>query len=159
MRISESKNKQKPGAENCSAPGFFRRMAAVIYDALLLFAVLFFATVIALPFNSGQAFSSGQYYFSWYLFGVSYFFYTWFWTHGGQTLGLRAWKMMLVNTEGTGVNWRQATLRYFAALLSWACFGFGFFWSLFDKNRLCWHDRLSKTYLCRSAAEKNGRPK
>jgi len=134
-------------------------MAAVIYDALLLIAVLFFATAIALPFNSGQAFSSNQYFFSLYLFCVAYLFYTWFWTHGGQTLGMRAWKMTLANDTGDRVTWQQATLRFFAALLSWACLGLGFFWCLVDKNRLCWHDRLSKTSLHWNAGEKNGRPK
>ena len=134
-------------------------MGAIIYDALLLLAVLFFATAIALPFNSGQAFSADQAFFSLYLFGVSYLFYSWFWTHGGQTLGMRAWKITLANAAGDRILWQQAALRFFAALLSWACLGLGFLWCLFDKNKLCWHDRLSGTYLRWNPGEKNSRSK
>jgi len=150
---------RKPGAEQTSAPGFLRRMAAVTYDALLLIAVLFFATALALPFNSGQAFASNQYFFSFYLFSVSYLFYTWFWTHGGQTLGMRAWKITLVDLDGNAVNRRQATGRFFAAILSWACFGLGYLWCIFDKDKLCWHDRLSTTRLHWNATEKNSHQK
>ena len=121
-------------------------MCAVIYDALLLLAVLFFATAIGLFFNSGQAFA-GQYFFSLYLLGISYLFYAWFWTHGGQTLGLRAWKIKLCKPDGGDIDWRSASLRFFAAILSWACLGLGFLWCLFDKKSLCWHDHLSKTHL------------
>lgn len=131
-------------------------MGAIFYDALLLLAVLFFATAIALPFNSGDAFSPQQYGFPLYLLVVSYGFYGWFWTHGGQTLGLRAWKIKLVNSEGGAIDWRQASIRFVAAILSWACFGLGFLWGVFDKKRLCWHDHLSKTRLRVMTPEKSG---
>lgn len=129
-------------------------MTAVWYDALLLLAVLFFATALVLPFNSGQAFSSGQYFYPVYLLTISFVFYGWFWTHGGQTLGLRAWKIKVCNKNGGAVDWRQATLRFAAAIVSWACFGLGFLWCLFDKNHLCWHDYLSNTRLCSVDQEK-----
>ncbi|AEF98807.1 RDD domain containing protein [Methylomonas methanica MC09] len=156
MQAFEKKIAGKPGAEQVLAPGFLRRMGAVIYDALLLLAVWFFATAIILPFNSGQAFAADQYFFPFYLLAVSYVFYGWFWTHGGQTLGLRAWKIKLVNSDGIAANWRQVSMRFFAAMLSWACFGLGFVWCIFDKNRQCWHDRLSKTRLVFPAPEKSG---
>ncbi|QPK62201.1 RDD family protein [Methylomonas sp. LL1] len=158
MQTYERNTSKKPGAEKPSAPGFLRRMCAVVYDALLLLAVLFFAAAIALPFNSGQAFTAGQYYFPLYLFGISYLFYAWFWTHGGQTLGLRAWKIKLCNLDGSGIGWRRASLRFFAAILSWAFLGLGFLWCLFDKNRLSWHDHLSKTRPYFMPGENNRRP-
>ncbi|MCQ8105614.1 RDD family protein [Methylomonas sp. SURF-2] len=132
-------------------------MGAVIYDALLLLAVWFFATALILPFNSGQAFSSEQYFFPIYLVAVSYAFYGWFWTHGGQTLGLRAWKIKLVALDGGAVGWKEVSLRFAAAILSWGCVGLGFFWCVFDKSRCCWHDRLSNTRLVLVQTEKSGR--
>jgi uncharacterized RDD family membrane protein YckC len=147
LQAFEIKHPQKLGAEPPSAPGFLRRMGAIVYDALLLLAVLFFATAIALPFNSGQAFTAGQYYFPLYLLGISYLFYGWFWTHGGQTLGLRAWKIKLSNPDGSEVDWHRASLRFSAAILSWAFMGLGFVWCLVDKNGLSWHDHLSNTRL------------
>lgn len=129
-------------------------MTAVCYDALLLLAVLFLATALVLPFNAGQAFSSGQYFYPLYLLTIGFIFYGWFWTHGGQTLGLRAWKIKVCNQDGSAVGWGRAGLRFSAAALSWACFGLGFLWCLFDKNRLCWHDYLSKTRLRPACQEK-----
>ena len=123
-------------------------MSAVCYDALLLLAVLFLATALVLPFNDGKAFSSGQYFYPLYLLTICFIFYGWFWTHGGQTLGLRSWKIKVCGLDGGSIGWGQAGLRFAAAALSWACFGLGFLWCLVDKNRLCWHDYLSKTRLC-----------
>jgi uncharacterized RDD family membrane protein YckC len=144
---TDQKSFRKPDAAISSAPGFLRHFAAICYDALLLLAVFFLATALALPFNSGQAFSSGQYFYPLYLLTISFFFYGWFWTHGGQTLGMRSWKLGLCRLDGGPVSWRCALLRFMAAGLSWAFLGLGFFWCLWDKDGLCWHDHLSKTRL------------
>lgn len=123
-------------------------MAAIVYDTFLLAAVLFAATAILLPFNSGNAFRPDQYFYPVYLIGVSFLFFAWFWTHGGQTLGMRAWKIKVLTTDGKPLNWRQAALRFFFALLSWLFFGLGFWWILFDRQKRGWHDRLSHTSVC-----------
>lgn len=128
-----------------AAPGLLRRLAASVYDAFLLVAVLFAATAVALPFNRGEAFTSGQIFYPLYLIGVSYLFFAWFWTHGGQTLGMRAWKIKILTVDRRPIGWRQAAVRFFAALLSWAFFGLGFWWIAFDKRKRGWHDHLSKT--------------
>jgi uncharacterized RDD family membrane protein YckC len=106
---------------------------------------LFLATALVLPFNSGQAFHSKQIFYPLYLLTVSFGFYGWFWTHGGQTLGLRAWKIKVLTLDRQPLNWQQAVVRFLAALLSWGIFGLGFFWIIRDKNRYAWHDYLSKT--------------
>jgi len=147
LQKSKQKKSKKLGVDPDLGPGFFRRVAAVCYDGLLLLAVLFLATALALPFNSGQAFSSSQYFYPIYLLITSFIFYGWFWTRGGQTLGLRSWKMKLCRFDGGAVSWRLAGLRFAAAIISWAVFGLGYFWCLFDSKQLCWHDYLSKTRL------------
>jgi len=116
-----------------------------MYDLLLLIAVLFFATALLLPFNSGEAFTSKQFFYPLYLLLVSFFFYAWFWTHGGQTLGLRAWHMKVLTLEQQPLTWRQAFLRFICAILSWLLLGIGFLWILFDKKRYALHDHLSQT--------------
>ena len=82
-----------------------------------------------------------------YLLGVAFAFFTWFWMHGGQTLGMRAWRLRVVGADRRPLSWRQASGRFFAAALSWACLGVGFLSILFDEQRLAWHDRLSGTRL------------
>lgn len=153
MQSELANNFQKPGGPVIQAPGFFRRIAAITYDLLLLLALFFLATALVLPFNAGQAFSSQQYFYSLYLLSVSFVFYGWFWTHGGQTLGMRAWKIRLVSEQGSSVSWPQAGLRFLSAMLSWACLGMGFWWALFDKRKACWHDYLSKTRCVTIASE------
>lgn len=134
-------------------------MGAVVYDALLLLAVLFLAAAIALPFNGGRAYAAGQYYFPLYLLGVAFTFYGWFWVHGGQTLGMRAWKIRVFSADGGAIGWRLAGIRFASALLSWSCLGLGFLWCIFDQRGWCWHDYLSRTHLVWIDREKNGRQK
>lgn len=155
MQEVELKNRIKSEAKPSLKPGLLRRLAAVFYDAILLLAVLFFATALALPFNSGQAYSAESYLFTSYLLIVAFCFYCWFWINGGQTLGLKAWKMQVCRFEGGRLSWAQAGTRFFAAMLSWLCFGLGFLWCLIDKNGLCWHDHLSKTHVCLLNQEKD----
>lgn len=128
-------------------PGFFRRLAAIIYDFFLLFALLFVATFLLLPFNSGAAFTSKQFVYPLYLLLVTFFFYAWFWTHGGQTLGMRAWKIKVLTFNRNPITWSQALTRFIAAIGSLGLGGLGFLWILIDKNRLGWHDYLSRTAL------------
>ena len=143
MRRSASPSPQKPGLKSPLRPGFFRRFAALVYDSLLLLAVLFFATAIALPLNAGKAFTSDQFFFPLYLLTVSFVFYGWFWTHGGQTLGLRAWNIRLKTFEQQPLSWLQAAQRFLGAIVAWLCLGLGFLWILVDKNRYAWYDHWS----------------
>ncbi len=62
-------------------------MAAVSYDCLLLFAILFVGTATVLPLNHGEAIAPNNAAYSAYLLGLSFLYFGWFWTHGGQTLG------------------------------------------------------------------------
>jgi uncharacterized RDD family membrane protein YckC len=128
-------------------PGFWRYLAIIIYDALLLLSVLFFATLLILPFNSGIAFNQEQFLYPLYLFIVSFLFYGWFWTHGGQTLGLQAWKSRVLNRRMKALSWKEALIRFLVAIISLSCLGLGFFWILIDKNRRTWHDIASKTQI------------
>ncbi|MCU7931575.1 MAG: RDD family protein [Candidatus Thiodiazotropha sp. (ex Codakia rugifera)] len=129
------------------APGFLRRLAAILYDSLLLVALLFVATaVITLPLGSLEG--SNLLLFQFFIFEIiPLLFFTGFWTWGGQTLGMRAWRLRLVRTDGKAVNWGDAMKRHMAALLSLLLFGLGFIWILFDSQKLAWHDRISKTRL------------
>jgi uncharacterized RDD family membrane protein YckC len=145
--VKLAKNKKKPGLEKSSKPGFFHRLTVILYDLLLLVAVLFVATALVLPLNAGKAYTTQQFFFPLYLLLVSFLFYAWFWTHGGQTLGLRAWKIKVLTLDKKTISWKQALLRFTAALLSWGFFGLGFMWILIDKNQRSWHDHLSKTAL------------
>ncbi len=115
----------------------------MLYDSLLIAALLFFATAILLPFNHGEAIEGPV--FSFYLLMVVFIFYAWFWNKAGQTLGMKVWKIRIINEYGTNPSWPAAFLRLICALLSIACLGLGYWWRLFTPYT--WHDRLSQTRI------------
>ena len=143
---SKINKQQKPGHDILSAPSFWRRLAAQTYDFLLLIALLFLATALLLPFTAGLAVTDQHaLIYRVYLVVVSFFFYGWFWTHGGQTLGLRAWKLTVLTQDKKTLDWTQALVRFVTASVSLGFFGLGYLWILIDKDRRGWHDHLSKT--------------
>jgi len=130
---------------NLPSAGIIRRIAAMTYDALLLVAVLFVATAIAVALNKGQAVEHPLYYLSLAL--ISYLFFCWFWTHGGQTLGMRTWRLKLVTSSGEKMSWPHASRRFLLALIALLPFGAGLFWLILDPDRLTVHDRLSASKI------------
>ena len=107
--------------------GLLRRFAAMGYDALLLTALLIFATMPVTLFTGGVATEPNNPFVASWLFLVSFAFFAWFWTHGGQTLGMRAWKIRLQRDDGRAIDLWQALLRFFTGLPAWAVLGLGIF--------------------------------
>ncbi|MCW4454260.1 RDD family protein [Flavobacterium sp. MXW15] len=71
------------------------------------------------------------------------------WRRGGQTLGMRPWRLRLTGTGDGAPSWAALWKRYLMGTLSLLCGGLGFWWALFDRERLTLHDRLSRTRLVR----------
>jgi len=131
-------------------PGLLRRFGAILYDVLAVFGVVFVADALVIV-PLGMLFDMSELgkhpLFQLYQMAVIVAFYLWFWTHGGQTLGLRAWHLRVVREDGSGLRAKDAVRRLLYALLSWLPLGLGFLWILFDKRKLAWHDSLSRTKL------------
>ena len=140
-------DKRDTGRPTPEPAGLFRRLGAAVYDTVLLVAVLFIATAAVLPLTGGQAIAVGTWWYKPYLLLVSYAYFAGFWVLGGQTLGMRAWKLWVRSVDGTPLSWRAAALRFVGAIVSWLVLGLGFFWVLIDKQKLAWHDRLSASRL------------
>jgi uncharacterized RDD family membrane protein YckC len=71
------------------------------------------------------------------------------WRRGGQTLGMRPWRLQVTRTDGTAPTRRQLWLRYAVGTVSVLLGGLGLWWSLIDRQRLTWHDRASGTRMRR----------
>jgi uncharacterized RDD family membrane protein YckC len=128
--------------------GLLRRLAAIIYDALLVGALLFLVTIPFIALRGGEPVEIGDnMIYRVVLAAVIYAFFVGFWTRPGRTLGMQSWGLQLETPEGTKPTCTQASLRFFAAILSWAPCGLGFLWQLWDKDSLTWHDRISGTRL------------
>ena len=70
------------------------------------------------------------------------------WRRGGQTLGMRPWRLKLVAASGNP-GWTALWLRYAVGLLSLLACGLGFWWAWLDRDGRAWHDRASGTRLVR----------
>lgn len=127
--------------------GLLRRIGAIVYDTLLVAAVLFLVTIPFIALRQGEAVEPNDFLYQLSLLVVTYAFFVGFWTSKGRTLGMQSWGLQLETADQRRATLGQATIRFFAAILSWAVVGLGFLWQLWDKDKLTWHDRLSGTRL------------
>ena len=129
-------------------PGFLRRLGAMFYDSLLLLALLMMLSYPYVWLTGGDKPDLiVRTLYQLYLLVICFFYYAGFWVRGGQTLGLRTWRMKLVSNDGGPITWAMALKRFVYALLALICLGMGFLWVLHDRENLTWHDRWSGTRL------------
>ncbi len=128
----------------------WRRLAAMVYDALLLVALWIAVGALLMLLSGGRLAAPDRP--TWLLaveqlvlIAVTWGFFTWFWTHGGQTLGMRAWRLRLTDLQGSPGGIAAASRRWLASLLSLGAMGLGYVWVLIDREQCAWHDRLSGT--------------
>lgn len=124
-----------------STPGLPRRLAAMGYEAILLFAVAFFAAWIFFFASGGREATSGWPRLALQLFIAVVFagYFLWCWLRGGQTLAMKAWRIRLVD-----VTPRKALLRFVLALV---LLPVSILWAPFDRDKQFLHDRLAGTRL------------
>jgi uncharacterized RDD family membrane protein YckC len=136
-----------PDAETAVRPaGLFRRLAALLYDFLLVLSLLMLATLAVLPFTGGKAILHNPFYNA-YLVILIFLYFGWHWVGAGQTLGMRAWHLRLTAAGGGPISWRQALVRFLAAIPAGLLGGLGYLWILFSREKLAWHDWASDTCM------------
>ncbi len=135
-----------------------RRLAALCYDTIAAFAVLYFA-LLPLPALTDQPITAAHPWYlavQFYMVAVLFLFFAWCWRKG-KTLGMLSWGLEITSRDRGAVSWSEAARRFALAVPSLGLFGLGLFWQLFDKEGLALHDRLSGTMLIqatRGAAKK-----
>lgn len=128
---------------------FLVRIAAMIYESLLVTAVVFVASFIIIPVVGEMHAPWQRHLFQAYILGVLFAYFSAFWLRSGQTLAMKTWRIRLVNADGGTLSFKQAVLRFFLALLGLLLAGAGFWWALFDRDRQFLHDRIVGTRLIR----------
>lgn len=129
-----------------SAP-LARRLMAILYDSLLVLALFFAGTVPFVVMRGGDPVDSGDLPYRLTLVTIAWAFFTGFWSLSGRTLGMQSWRLFIVDQNGSRPRLTASTIRFFAAILSWLPLGLGYWWQIWDKDKLSWHDRLSRTRL------------
>ncbi len=124
----------------------------MLYDGLLLFAVLMLAAVPLVFIDEAvREWTPVEWCIRAYLLTVCFAYFAGFWRFGGQTLGMRAWRLRLQARDGGAPGTRALTVRFAAAILSWLPVGAGYLWILFNARREALHDRLSGTVILHEA--------
>ncbi|KEQ12119.1 RDD family protein [Endozoicomonas numazuensis] len=135
----------------------WRRLAAIIYDSFLVLAIMFLVGFINLGIqmkvygaeelkamtDSGQSIGGPFFYAA--LFLSIFSFFAFFWSRRGQTLGMQAWKIRVLDQQGGFISIGQCLIRVLTAIPSLALCGLGVFWCLWDRESLSWQDRLSSS--------------
>lgn len=130
-----------------------RLFAAIFYDLIIVFFGLFMLVGFAvLPVYKGltghESIEAGNVFFPIFLATTAFLYYALSWRIGGQTIGMKAWRLVLVSTDGqNSVTWRQIITRFLAAFLSAAPAFLGYLYAIFQKDRLTLHDLLSHTHM------------
>jgi uncharacterized RDD family membrane protein YckC len=126
-----------------------RRLAAILYDATIVFALLMLAALLAMLIGVGQKTAFRDPGFTLYLLSVWYVYIAWCWHQGGMTVGMRAWRIRIEDELGDKPSWGRTIVRFLASLLSAGLLGAGFLWSLVDSRKRTLHDIISGTCLVR----------
>ncbi|CAB5282485.1 RDD domain-containing protein [Burkholderia multivorans] len=102
-----------------AVPSVRRRLAAMLYEAVLLFGVVFFAGLaFALATQQRNGLVHHNLLAAWIALVVGAYF-VWFWTHGGQTLPMKTWRLRLEAANGRPLSAGHAIVRY---ALGWLWF-------------------------------------
>jgi len=136
-------------------PSLLRRLAALIYDTLLVIPLIMVSVALFLglrtlllgPPDQATVVQLDANLVRLVALVTAMAFYCGFWLRNGQTLGMQAWRIKLVSSGGGTLNYRQVLVRCLGALLSAVCLGLGYLWCLVDKRGRYWHDHLSGTEL------------
>ncbi|MBN8767700.1 MAG: RDD family protein [Thiobacillus sp.] len=128
---------------------FLVRVAAMIYELLLVTAVLFVASLPFLYLVGNAETGWRHHVFQLYLVGVLFAYFSAFWRRSGQTLAMKTWRIRLTDLNGGRPSLKQSALRFVLALAGLALAGVGFWWALFDRDHQFLHDRIAGTRLVR----------
>ena len=106
-------------ASTLQTPGLSRRLAAFVYEGVLLFGVLMISAYLFSSLTQQRHALQGRSSLMAFLFVVLGIYFAWFWSRGGQTVAMKAWNIRLVTADGRPVTQARALLRY---LLAWLWF-------------------------------------
>jgi uncharacterized RDD family membrane protein YckC len=136
-----------PAPTSIRPAGLGRRLASLLYESLLVFAIAFIAGLLFYGAASGGLSGLRRHLFQVYIFTVLGVYFVYCWHCGGQTLPMKTWKLRLIGSNGGAVSMRRAAMRYLLACASVGLAGAGFLWALFDREGQFLHDRIAGTRI------------
>lgn len=118
-----------PDGGSYAVPTLRRRLLSMVYESLLLFGVLFLAGYLFSALTQQHSGLMYRHAMQAWLFLVLGAYFVWFWTHGGQTLAMKTWKIRVVDAHGQPLGFGRAIARYVLAWL-WVLPAMALDWTL-----------------------------
>ena len=134
-------------ARGSERAGLGRRFLSLIYESLLLTAVVLVGMLPIVFVTASLDASLRRSLYQAFVVVLAGVYFVWQWTHGGQTLAMKTWRLKLVTRDGAPFTVARAFGRFVAALLGSGLLGAGFLWAFFDPERQFLHDRLAGTRI------------
>ena len=128
-------------------PSLGRHLACLLYEGLVVVAILLIGFLIPQIVLHGFGMTSPPRLLWVHVFALLLIYFVWCWTHGGQTLPMKTWKLRVVSADGSRLRPLQAVLRYMAAWPSILLGGVGILWALVDSEHRFLHDRIAGTRI------------
>lgn len=162
---NEPSESNEPTAETAPIAGFWPRIGAIVYDSLLVVGITALASAVGTgiaalliklelvdisAYEDIAAYTGDQIWFAALVWGSVMAFYLWFWTHGGQTMGMRAWRLRVQNSDGSMISLTQALIR-----LATAALGLGNLLVPFDHKNRSFQDHWAGCDVLRLSKEQN----
>jgi uncharacterized RDD family membrane protein YckC len=129
------------------------RLVSLVYEGMLLFAVLFVASYLFLSIARDAQSGLPRAVFQIYLLSVCGAYFVFCWSRTGQTLPMKTWRMRIVTEQGGGLSVGRAFKRYLLAIPG-ILSGISLLWAPFDRERQFLHDRLAGTRIVRVNSER-----
>jgi len=116
----------------------WKHLASLIYDIFPILGILLSTSLVLVLLRGGKEVEPLTFWFQLLLCFEVYFYFSYSWKKGGQTIGMRAWKIGIANYQT--LTWTQVTLRFFSGLLSVCLLGAGLWYRYINSDKLTWMD-------------------
>lgn len=116
----------------------WKHAAALIYDIFPILALFLTTSLILVLLRQGEEVQPRTWWMQTILMAEVFLYFTYSWKKGGQTLGMRAWKIGIDNFQQ--LTWPQVSLRFLAGVISTILLGFGLWIRKFNASNLTWMD-------------------
>jgi len=125
----------------------WKHFAAFIYDLFPIIGLFLVTSMIVLFARNGVEVERYSVWFSAILILEVFFYFTYSWKIGGQTLGMRAWRLKIIPNQKSQLQltWSQVSIRFVIGVLSTCFVGLGLFWKKFSPSKKSWMDLVSNS--------------
>jgi uncharacterized RDD family membrane protein YckC len=116
----------------------WKHLAALLYDIFPILAIWLVTSLFLLVVRGGSEIEPGTPWLTALLVAEVWLYFTYSWKMGGQTLGMRAWKIQISDFQE--LSWAQVSLRFITGVISTLLLGLGLWTRMWSAQQQSWMD-------------------